>query len=83
MHGNHCLPPILMFQKVMASAYPYQRKSGADKDSDELISPNLMVRSVSPSTSRHSSMASRMRSFNSSSERACVWQPGSDGKEAT
>ncbi len=36
-----------------------------------------------PSTSRHSSMASRMRSLTSSRERACVWQAGIWGTEAT
>jgi hypothetical protein len=36
-----------------------------------------------PSASRHSSMASRIRSVTSSRERACVWQPASWGTEAT
>src|ERR1035441_10463752 len=39
--------------------------------------------SGAPSTSRHSSMASRMRSVTSSRDRACVWQPASWGTEAT
>jgi hypothetical protein len=36
-----------------------------------------------PSTSRHSSMASRTRSMTSSSDRACVWHAGIWGTEAT
>jgi hypothetical protein len=39
--------------------------------------------SGAPSTSRHSSIASRIRSVTSSSERACVWQPAMWGTEAT
>ncbi len=36
-----------------------------------------------PSTSRHSSIASRIRSVIPSRERACVWHPASWGTEAT
>ena len=34
-------------------------------------------------TSIHSSIASRIRSVSSSRDRACVWQPGNWGTEAT
>lgn len=37
----------------------------------------------SPRSSRFSAIASRTRSINSSRERACVWQPGSAGTDAT
>jgi len=36
-----------------------------------------------PSTSRHNSIASWIRWITSSSDRACVWHPGSCGTEAT
>ena len=56
----------------------------AGKAVDHAIAVDIAdVEGEAPSTSRHSAMASRTRSTNLSSERACVWHPLNAGTVAT